>query len=359
MQTRTNIIISCFVGAAVLAVIAIRGPDRGPAPAIAEERIPSGEARDIERMIGPFKRQAEAPDGSGAALPGAHQKHHGCVRAEFAVIDNLAPELSVGIFQPGARYRAWIRFSNNADPQLDAESDVHSMAIKLLGIDGKKLHRTGPGDATHDIALVSHPVFPFPDVASYAEAFEALAADKAFTFFFNPFDPNIKSLFIEREMTAHPADLLDVRWWSMVPYRFGDGRAVKYSARPCSRSGTTAPDEPGPEYLRGQLSRRLVSGGGCFEFMLQLQTNAETMPIEDASVEWDEVFSPFEPVALLTIGPQRVDTRTQRQFCENLSYNPWQAPPEHRPLGGINRARREIYAAIAEFRHDRNPIRDD
>jgi hypothetical protein len=36
-----------------------------------------------------------------------------------------------------------------------------------------------------------------------------------------------------------------------------------------------------------------------------------------------------------------------------MSFNPWNALPDHRPLGDFNRARRTIYAAMAAFRHGR------
>jgi hypothetical protein len=39
---------------------------------------------------------------------------------------------------------------------------------------------------------------------------------------------------------------------------------------------------------------------------------------------------------------------------ENLSFTPWHALPEHRPLGGINRARKVIYDLISTFRHREN-----
>lgn len=356
MQTRTNIVISATVGVAVLLIFALSGKDRGPPPAIAEERVPPAEAQHIARVIEQFKHEISARDGAGVTLRGAHPKHHGCVRAAFTVVDNLNPEHAVGLFQPGARYPAWIRFSNNADPQADDIPDVRGMAIKLLDVAGEKLRGSGSASTTHDLLLVSHPVFLFPDVATYAQAFEAFAADKAIQFFFNPFDSHIRSFLIVRKMRERHADLLDTRWWSMLPYQFGDGRAVKYSARPCKLAGTLAPENPDEDYLRTQLRRRLNRDGGCFEFMLQVQTDPAMMPIEDPTVEWDEVLSPFEPVALLTIKPQAFESHAQMQFCEDLSYNPWQALPEHRPLGGIGRARREIYSAIAKFRHTRNEV---
>ena len=39
-------------------------------------------------------------------------------------------------------------------------------------------------------------------------------------------------------------------------------------------------------------------------------------------------------------------------FGENLSFTPWHSLPEHRPLGGINRARKAIYRAISRQRHE-------
>jgi hypothetical protein len=38
-------------------------------------------------------------------------------------------------------------------------------------------------------------------------------------------------------------------------------------------------------------------------------------------------------------------------FFANLSWNPWHALPDHQPLGGINRCRRQMYPASADLRH--------
>ena len=83
------------------------------------------------------------------------------------------------MFQASASYPAWIRFSNNADPQADIEADVRGMALKLLEVDGSKLFEPDPNARTQDFLLVSHPVFVFPDVATYSQAFEAFADERA------------------------------------------------------------------------------------------------------------------------------------------------------------------------------------
>ena len=39
--------------------------------------------------------------------------------------------------------------------------------------------------------------------------------------------------------------------------------------------------------------------------------------------------------------------------CESTAFNPWHALPAHRPLGNMNRARKQIYEAMAAFRAKR------
>jgi hypothetical protein len=45
------------------------------------------------------------------------------------------------------------------------------------------------------------------------------------------------------------------------------------------------------------------------------------------------------------------------EFCENLAFNPWRVLPEHRPLGGLNRVRKNLYQESAGFRHEANDVK--
>ena len=67
------------------------------------------------------------------------------------------------------------------------------------------------------------------------------------------------------------------------------------------------------------------------------------MPVEDPTVEWK---SPFIKVATLKLPSQTIDSPEQLEFCENLSFNPWHSLPEHEPLGGINRPRKQVYQEL-------------
>jgi hypothetical protein len=75
------------------------------------------------------------------------------------------------------------------------------------------------------------------------------------------------------------------------------------------------------------------------------------MPIENPCVEWK---SEWHKVAELIIPKQLFDTTERNEAGERASYSPWHSLPEHRPLGGISRARRAVYATISAFREQNN-----
>jgi hypothetical protein len=149
----------------------------------------------------------------------------------------------------------------------------------------------------------------------------------------------------------HTTSHLEIRYWSTTPYLFGAGRAVKYSVRPVASHKSKLPDPLTGTYLEERLVTHLARESASFDFLVQFQTDARKMPIEDASVEWDEGASPFRKVAEIRIPVQTLDPESAA--CEQMAFNPWHALPDHRPLGDFNRARRDIYRAMAEFRAER------
>src|SRR4051812_29033259 len=100
-------------------------------PGLGEESIPPGES-DAIAIIADIGRQLLDPN-TRPVRRDQHPKHHGCVRAEFRVDNNLPEPLRHGLFQPGAKYDALIRFSNGKGDD-DRKGDAHGMAVKLLGV---------------------------------------------------------------------------------------------------------------------------------------------------------------------------------------------------------------------------------
>jgi hypothetical protein len=66
----------------------------------------------------------------------------------------------------------------------------------------------------------------------------------------------------------------------------------------------------------------------------------------DVSIEWNENDSNPYTVATLRIPSQKVDgSGDLATLCEPMSFNPWHAHIEHRPMSGINRLRKAVYLA--------------
>jgi ketosteroid isomerase-like protein len=149
--------------------------------------------------------------------------------------------------------------------------------------------------------------------------------------------------------------VLDIPYWSTTPYQFGDNsRAVKYHFRPQkSTPSQYVADKTIPDYLRLNLINALADSDNeiYYDFCIQFQENAITMPIEDPTVNWE---SPFIKVATVRFLAQDFDTDEQNKFGENLSFTPWHCLPEHIPIGGMNRVREKIYECLSKFRHDQN-----
>jgi hypothetical protein len=96
-------------------------------------------------------------------------------------------------------------------------------------------------------------------------------------------------------------------------------------------------------------------------FEVQLARDAEKQPIEDASVLWKEDEAPFAPVATLDVPQQdSFEPTLVETVNETMRFSPWTGMNAHRPLGDVNRARRETYRHSADFRaaSDRCPIHE-
>ncbi len=316
---------------------------------IAHEYPKIDEAKTIKDLSTALIKDISQRYKNSKMLRDAHPKAHGCVRAKFIVPD-LPKHLKIGLFSHVGQYDAWIRYSSASQSvDDDREKTMLGMAIKILGVKGKKLLEDKSESNTQDILLLSNPVLPIRN----AEDFLKVVNSKVL-FFINPF--HFHELKIAMSSRKNHPSPLSIRYWSTTPYLFGEGRAVKYSAVPCSTSNRKLPTNLSENYLKDAMKEQLTHNDICFDIMVQFQKDPYKMPIEDATIVWDENLSPFQKVAKIIIPKQKFDFEDQINFCENISMNPWHSLVEHRPLGSINRARRDVYNAISKFRHEKNGI---
>lgn len=326
-----------------------------PTPQIGSEYPPPGEdavlraIADLQTKITVGTAQATHT----APRRGQHAKTHGCVAATFAVLPDLPTEFQVGLFRTPRSYDALVRFSNGKSDD-DAEPDIHGLAIKVLGVSGPKALPEDTGDA-QDFIFIDSEAFFAPCAATLFGFMQALVLaqlrhSQEPIAAFAAADPRHRAV-VERVARMRKSGLpspLGVPYWSAVPYRFGDG-AAKYAVHPVDTASVAPPGTPPADYLREamveHLTRRRLPAS--FDFFVQRQTDAAAMPVEDPTVPWA---SPPVKVATLTIAPQEFDTPELRSRGEAAVFSPWHALAEHRPIGGINRARRLAYAESARLR---------
>ena len=334
-------------------------------PVSTEEEIPADEAALTQGIIEDAIRIVEQHRDNTRVLRDAHAKAHGCVKAQVTVLQNLVPELRHGVLaEPGKTWQAWMRLSNgNAYPQFDSARDARGMAIKLLDVPGDKLLSSKATAANQDFVMFNHPVFFVRDVAEYKQNFAAQASGQKIQAFFPSWDPRtweIRHLVIAlKTLAPAPDSPVSATYNSIAPFKLGPHN-IKYRVVPdpqsCPPYQLPEQNTALPNFLRNALYQQLSLDRvpACFALQVQRQNADYYMPIEDTSVQWSEDISPFETVATVRVEPQDFDTREQNLACDNLSFNPWHALPEHRPIGGINRLRKAVYEAVSVYRHQRN-----
>ncbi len=289
----------------------------------------------------------------------AHQKMHGCLVGTFHVRSDLDPSLQVGLFAtPGASHPVIARFSNSdANPQPDKTPDARGLALKVLGVAGAKLIADEQDATTHDFMLINAPIFFVRNLAEYVEVLEAIESGPLARNTWFATHPHALNA-LRGAFNTRISNPVEQTYFSATPYAFGRGdlaRPVKYRVRPCTPYPAPVPPEnPSPSFLREAMKSTLSTKDVCFEFSVQRQTNAQTQPVEDATVEWDENEAPFARVATLQFPAQNFDRIERKEACRKMSFTPWHALPEHKPLGSVNRARLRVYELISRFRNAEN-----
>ena len=307
---------------------------------------------------------------SGHATRSVHAKAHGVVHGTLQVLDHLPPDYAQGLFAKPASYRAALRFSTLPGDILDdSVSTPRGLAVKVVGVEGARL----PGsenDTTQDFIMVNAPAFSAPTAAKFLGNLKMLAAttDKAegmkkalsavnratesMVEAFGGKSPTLITMGGQKQ-----THILGETFYSQVPILYGDFIA-KFSVTPVFDLSLLAGapiDTSDPNALRSAVSQHFASHGGEWDFCVQLCTDLDAMPIEDASVIWPEDRSPYVPVARLTVSPQ--DSWSAEGIAaidEGAAFSPWHGLAAHRPLGSVMRARNTTYVGSARFRSEHN-----
>jgi hypothetical protein len=302
-------------------------------------------------------RQKEVAAESGEPLRrGFHAKLHAGLRAEFEVLADLPEHARHGVFSAPRIFPALVRFSNGEPaPQPDKGHEPRGIAIKLIGVPGRKLLPGQENAVTQDFLATSHSVTSTVRNARQFLAFiraernhltmivtlaravgvgEALRILKALTS--TVLLSKVRSMATEQYSGTAPIKL--------GPY------AVKFTVRPAA--GTEAPmDRPLTDnFLRDELADRLRKADVVFDFLVQFYVDDSRTPIEDTSIAWDAPLLKVARVRIPSCDLADPHTNALSEAVNQLSFSPWHATDDHRPLGSVMRARRVAYEASSVLR---------
>ena len=313
-----------------------------------KETIPADEAAVFEGYAEALLKMQRRAAAGGKPSRALHAKGIGAT-AELTILPDLPPHARQGLFATPATYPAYVRYSNGAGRRrADAKGDVRGVAIKVVGVEGKKIIPGMESAKTQDFLLIRTPAIPFRDAHEFVKVVTAAT---------NPLLllPRVLGRLgvgrtvgllpkLARSIGAPMLSLATTPYFSAAAVRCGD-HAVRYALVPHAKD---APAKPGtsPDYLGEELCARLKRGPVGYDVRLQFYVDAARTPIEDFSVEWLEVDAPSATVARLTLPQQDVESprgRRVAEYVEELSFDPWHALEAHRPLGNVMRARSHAY----------------
>lgn len=289
---------------------------------------------------------------------GTHAKSHGVVTGTLEVLPDLAPELAQGLFAEPATYEVVVRYASEPGAvEPDTVQRARGLALKVLDVPGDKLR---DGWTSQDFLFNTWSTIPQGDAATYLNAIKA--RDEHFDHYLATTaatlagHPSPQESQFDRTPNHHP---VGYRYYSQGAFRHGDFVA-KYAVVPVSDAAVasaerkvTRHDPPG--VLRDLVRDFYAEQGATYALQVQLCTDLDAMPVEDASKAWDEEQSPYVTVATLTLPAQESFSPARRTYAEDvLSWRPWYGLTAHRPLGSINRVRDRVYAELGAFRHAQN-----
>ncbi|RYZ05255.1 MAG: catalase [Myxococcales bacterium] len=294
--------------------------------------------------IGALQRERAAARG-GQPLRALHLKqHHGAV-GELVV---KAPDTARhGVFSmSGKSWPVYVRFSNGSSRhQGDGEPDVRGFALKLVGVPGQKLIPELTSATTQDFLLIDTPIIPFRNPAEFM-MFVRSAKDgpaKLLPRLIGHFGLGRALGILWGALRADKVKSYATHGFhTAAPIAFGKS-AAKLALFPNGNS-EVGPRVKGNDYLRQEIAARLEEGPLSWTLRAQLFIDQDKTPIEDTSVKWD---APWVDLATLNLPRQDPSSPRGQEITElvsNLSFDPWHASEEHRPLGQIMRARRVAYA---------------
>ncbi|WP_272149551.1 LodA/GoxA family CTQ-dependent oxidase [Tenacibaculum aiptasiae] len=298
----------------------------------------------LEEMFVEMGQKTRIEKGQKPAERAVFRKQHGIVYGNFIINKDIPEEYKIGIFA-GDSYECAVRFSSDISP---TSPDLHStvgVGLKLFGVEGPKLFGEG---STADFIFQNIDRFFARDAQQMCSFTTAGTIDHDYDAYINK-HPKLGNIL--KAMAKEEASCLSAKYWAILPFQLGENNIVKYRLVPDDTYKGAPFDDK--NYLRLDLEKRLRNKSAKFRFEIQPRTN-DNIPLNNAQDVWSEEESPYVCIAELYLEQQDITAIGQAEFGSNLSFNIWRTLEAHKPIGSIAEARKTVYAASAEVRHQAN-----
>lgn len=333
------------------------------------EQIPADEAETTQELVKTLRSIIETTSADyGHAVRSVHAKSHGLLQGELIVPDGLPPELAQGAFARAGTFPVVMRFSTNPGDILDDKvSTPRGLALKIIGVEGERLPGA-EGQVTQDFVMQNALAFTAATPKAFLTTLKALArtTDKApgmkqaLSAVLRGAESAVEALGGEsgtlKSLGGHPkTNLLGETYTTVVPVLYGSYYG-KIAIVPESPELVALKDAPvdlddKPNGLREAVNEFFATTGGEWDVRVQLATDIEKMPVEDASKTWSEEESPYVTVARIRVAPQPAWTDARSKAVDDgLAFSPWHGLSAHRPIGGVQRSRKPAYEMSSGFR---------
>lgn len=337
------------------------------------EQVPDDEGDTAKELADTLRSIMQTTfEDNGHAFRSVHAKAHGLLRGHITIPDGLAPELAQGAFAKPGTLPVVLRFSTNPGDVLDDKvSTPRGLALKIVGVEGARLPGS-EGDVTQDFVMQNAKAFTAATPKAFLKTLKLLAKTtdkgpglkKALSAVLRGVESAIEAAGGEsgtlKSLGGHPkTHILGETFSTVVPFLYGPYFA-KLEVVPVAPALTALTDQPvdlddKPDGLREAVSDFFATQGGAWEVRIQLATDLDKMPIEDASKQWPEDLSPFVTVARIEVPAQPSwNAESVKTIDDAMAFSPWHGLQAHRPLGGVMRVRKPAYEMSSQFRASHN-----
>lgn len=280
----------------------------------------------------------------GKARRAVFRKQHGIAYGRLIINPDIDPAFKHGIFA-GTSYECVARFSSDTAPNSPDLKSTLGIGIKLFGVAGAKLQGAGE---TADFIVQNMDRFFVRNAQQMCEFTTAGVVEGDYPSYLDA-HPDVAAILDAMEKVE--GSCLTAHYWAILPFRLGESEIVKYRLVPDSTPGGAPFDNR--DYLAKDLQCRLRNSSASFRFEVQRRLG-DDMPLDDSMAVWSEDVSPYQCIARLEFPQQDICAIGQEAFGQNLSFNIWRTLAAHEPLGSIAAARKLVYAASAQTRHQAN-----